>query len=60
LVFKLSPRKNGKWSCGVLHNFSQTHGNYPNGLTIDSEGNLYGTTSLGGKYGFGVVFELTP
>jgi uncharacterized repeat protein (TIGR03803 family) len=32
----------------------------PNGLTADSQGNLYGNTSVGGKYGYGVVFELTP
>jgi len=44
----------------VLHNFSGTDGDYPNGLTADSQGNLYGTTSTGGKYGYGVVFEVTP
>ncbi|MFI5115931.1 MAG: choice-of-anchor tandem repeat GloVer-containing protein, partial [Terriglobales bacterium] len=30
------------------------------GLIFDTAGNLYGTTSLGGAYGFGTVFELTP
>jgi len=60
LIFKLSPQKNGKWSYSVLHRFNLTDGDYPNGLTADSQGNLYGTTRLGGKYGFGVVFELTP
>jgi uncharacterized repeat protein (TIGR03803 family) len=30
------------------------------GLIIVREGNLYGTTALGGKYGLGVVFEITP
>jgi uncharacterized repeat protein (TIGR03803 family) len=29
-------------------------------LTMDSKGNLYGTTSLGGTYNYGVVFEITP
>jgi uncharacterized repeat protein (TIGR03803 family) len=28
------------------------------GLSGDSQGNLYGTTSLGGAFGFGTVFEL--
>ena len=27
-------------------------------LTFDAEGNLYGTTSAGGAYGYGTVFEL--
>jgi uncharacterized repeat protein (TIGR03803 family) len=35
-------------------------GGWPSaGLIGDSEGNLYGTTSSGGTYGFGIVFEVT-
>jgi uncharacterized repeat protein (TIGR03803 family) len=60
VIFKLSPQKNGKWNYSVLHRFNMTDGDYPNGLTRDSEGNLFGTTSGGGKYGYGVVFEITP
>ena len=37
-----------------------TDGDYPNGLTMNGEGHLYGTTRGGGKYGYGVVFEITP
>jgi uncharacterized repeat protein (TIGR03803 family) len=29
-------------------------------LIEDQSGNLYGTTQLGGAYGYGVVFEVTP
>jgi uncharacterized repeat protein (TIGR03803 family) len=29
-------------------------------LARDAQGNLYGTTTLGGAYGFGTVFELSP
>ena len=29
-------------------------------LIFDSLGNLYGTTSQGGAFGFGIVFELVP
>jgi uncharacterized repeat protein (TIGR03803 family) len=45
----------------VLHRFSGgKQGGAPfAGLTFDSSGNLYGTTSQGG-FGFGAVFELTP
>ena len=30
------------------------------GLTLDKQGNLYGTTSSGGANGWGTVFKLTP
>jgi uncharacterized repeat protein (TIGR03803 family) len=60
LVFKLAPQKNGCWKYSLVHLFRGPDGEYPNGLTMDSKGNLYGTTTLGGKYDVGVVFEITP
>ena len=30
------------------------------GMVLDQKGNLYGTTEVGGAYGAGVVFRLTP
>jgi uncharacterized repeat protein (TIGR03803 family) len=43
----------------VLYTFAESDGANPlAGLIMDSSGNLYGTTSNGGAYGFGTVFEL--
>jgi uncharacterized repeat protein (TIGR03803 family) len=37
-----------------------TDGSYPYAtLTIDNQGNLFGTSKFGGAYGFGTVFEIT-
>ena len=47
----------------VLYNFGlgNNDGKGPSGkLFQDSTGNLYGTTEAGGKYGYGVVFKLSP
>lgn len=58
VIFRYSP--NGLFA--VLHNFgdSSPDGIEPlDGLVIDAEGNLYGTTQLGGTAGYGTVFELT-
>ena len=64
-VFKLSPT--GRLT--ILHNFVRVQGTYPigpdglypnGGLAIDAERNLYGTTTVGGAYGYGVVFEVHP
>jgi uncharacterized repeat protein (TIGR03803 family) len=57
-VFVVSPTGQEK----VLHSFgAEGDGAYNNaGLVQDAAGNLYGTTSNGGAYGYGTVFELTP
>jgi uncharacterized repeat protein (TIGR03803 family) len=66
-VYKLAPGADGKWIKSILHSFSGQDGAFPlGGLTLDSAGNLYGTTWQGGSYqscpqsGCGVVFKLTP
>jgi len=49
------------WTEQALHTFSGPDGANPfSGVTFDSAGNLYGTTTQGGANGFGVVYELSP
>jgi uncharacterized repeat protein (TIGR03803 family) len=50
----------GAWKEKVLHTFGTgTDGTIPvAGVTLDTSGNLYGTTSAGGAYGYGTVFQL--
>jgi uncharacterized repeat protein (TIGR03803 family) len=63
-VFQLSPPSSGKgsWTEHILHTFrGQLDGLNPYyGVTMDANGNLYGGTSAGGKYGFGTIFEVSP
>jgi uncharacterized repeat protein (TIGR03803 family) len=68
-VFELSPMAGGGWTETVLHNFEDngSDGFYPQAsLIFDAAGNLYGTTvnggtsTCGGGYGCGTVFELSP
>ena len=60
VVFKLTAN-GGEWTETVLHNFDGTQGVCPHGvLTLDSAGNLFGTTEYGGAHSYGVVFEITP
>ncbi|MGO9166541.1 MAG: choice-of-anchor tandem repeat GloVer-containing protein, partial [Candidatus Sulfotelmatobacter sp.] len=61
-VFELSPGSGGTWTEKILYNFTGGQdGEYPDaGLIFDSKGNLYGTTSQGGFYNWGTVFELIP
>jgi uncharacterized repeat protein (TIGR03803 family) len=64
-VYKLTPSAGG-WVFSSVHDFCAggfpcTDGyTPPSGLAIDSQGNLFGTTSNGGAIGGGVVFEITP
>ncbi len=50
------------WPVSWLHGFNYSDGQYPffGDLTIDPQGNLYGTTEDGGAYGQGTVYKLTP
>lgn len=51
----------GNYSEKILHTFTEAYGDGggpAGGLIIDSQGNLYGTTELGGADGYGSVFEL--
>lgn len=51
-----------RWQEQVLHNFGNLpDGAYPpSGLTRDTAGNFYGTTTYGGLHNYGAVFELSP
>jgi len=61
VVFRLSPRKNGRWEYTVLHTFIGSNGAQPDAnLILDTKGNLYGTAATGGANGGGVAFEITP
>jgi len=59
-VFKLTPSANG-WTESVLYHFNNADGALPSyGVVFDDQGNMYGTTELGGAYGWGEVYELSP
>jgi len=68
-VFELSPSPHGRWKETVLYNFCTIQsersvcgdGALPDGgLVFDRAGNLYGTTSTGGPFNNGEIFELMP
>ncbi len=60
-VFKVS-HSSGGWTCTSLHDFTgASDGGLPvSSVSIDGQGNLYGTASSGGAYGQGVIWEITP
>jgi uncharacterized repeat protein (TIGR03803 family) len=60
-VFELIRQPGGGWTEKLLHSFGNgTDGYFPyGGLILDSAGNLYGTTTQGGSFSKGTVFELS-
>jgi hypothetical protein len=60
-VFKLT-HAGGSWTYTDLYIFTNgVDGAYPiGGVTLDSEGNIYGTCVEGGSQGFGTVWQITP
>jgi len=66
-VYELTPGAGGTWTEAVLHSFDIDGADGANpygGVIRDGQGNLYGTTNLGGNFGtgnhLGTVFELSP
>jgi uncharacterized repeat protein (TIGR03803 family) len=67
-VYELTPTASGPWKETILYRFAGGTGGYgpEGGLVIDQQGNLYGTTGMGGgskhcgELGCGIIFELTP
>ena len=55
-------RSGESWAESVIYSFTGGNDGFNPvaGVTRDASGNLYGTTSLGGAYGNGVVYELSP
>ena len=64
VVYELIPpvKPGSPWTESVLYTFSGgADGGQPvNGVIADSTGKLYGTTRVGGKYGYGTIFRLSP
>lgn len=60
-VYELTPASKSSYTESTVWTFNGTDGSDPLGtLTLDSAGNLYGTTQYGGSFGGGVVFEVAP
>ena len=63
-IYKLAPPVNpgDPWTETILYSFTRNDGEYPNGVTIDAAGNLFGTTEFGSacQQTSGDVFELSP
>ena len=59
-IYKLSHAGDG-WMYSSLHDFdpSGAEGQYPQGVTMDSHGNLFGVMTAGGASNDGTVWELT-
>ena len=58
-VFELSP-SGGQWQFKLLYSFTGSGGPLSGKLTLDANGNLYGTTVLDGLFDTGMVFKLSP
>lgn len=57
-VYKLS-HATGGWRMTVLYTFQNPEDYLSDGVVMDANGNLYGTSEGGGTNNFGMVYELT-
>lgn len=60
VVFMLA-NSGGGWNFSVIHTFTGSDGSGPGSpVSIDKNGNVYGTTPTGGANGMGTVYKLRP
>jgi uncharacterized repeat protein (TIGR03803 family) len=61
-AFELTPTSTGNWRFKTLYAFKgQPDAGFPyGGLSLDTSGNLYGTTYYDGANNLGAVYELSP
>ncbi len=60
-LYLLARRTDGTWTTFVMHSFSGPDGRAPAaGVIRARDGNFYGTTEGGGRFGKGTVFRMTP
>ena len=57
-VFELVRDGGGVYTPVTILSFNGADGRFASSLITDAAGNLFGTTSSGGAYGYGTVFEL--
>jgi hypothetical protein len=60
-VFELTPAQGGGWNFSVQYTFNyyNNEAEGPGPLTMDTAGNIYGTSGGGGAYGSGTAYKLT-
>ena len=58
-IFRLIPLAGGKWKYQAVYKFSGKDGAFPYGVVLDNRGHMFGTTSGGGTYNSGVLFEIS-
>jgi uncharacterized repeat protein (TIGR03803 family) len=59
-VYKLSPNGKGQWTLQIVYTFGTATSHPLAGVAVDSQGNLYGTTTAGALKGEGLIYELLP
>jgi hypothetical protein len=59
-VFELSPNGSGGWNGSIIYNFEANEDGEFEIPTLDSAGNVYGTSESGGQLDYGAVWKLTP
>src|SRR5580704_9252321 len=61
VAYKLTATSSSSWTYSTLHVFSGgADGSQPSPLVFYGDGDLFGTTLLGGGDFLGTVFEITP
>ena len=59
-VFKMAHGASG-WTFSTLHTFlGGSDGNFPGSVLLNSSGNIFGATLVGGASSSGTVYEITP